>query len=169
MSEPKRSMPEPSRPYMPGYGILDVNSGTGLLPWSWAAERLSKSRNYWVATARPDGQPHSMAVWGVWLDETFYFSTGTRSRKARNLAADPRCVICPERANEAVVLEGVAQEVTDPSVLRQFKEVYDTKYQWDIDTSEGGIYGVRPQVAFAFIENADDFPSSATRWRFQDD
>ena len=165
MSEPKPPTPESSRPYMPGYGILDANSGRGLLPWSWAEDRLSNAHNYWIATTCPDGRPHCMPVWGVWFDSTFYFSTGQRSRKARNLGANPRCVVCPERAGEAVILEGVAEEVMSPSLLRRFKEAYDTKYQWDMDASQGGIYAVRPSVAFAFIENADDFPGSATRWR----
>jgi hypothetical protein len=94
--------PKASRPFMPDYGVLDAQSGQGLLLWSWATKRLASARNYWIATARPDGYPHMTPVWGVWLDETFYFSTGRRSRKARNLAADPRCVVCPERADEPV-------------------------------------------------------------------
>jgi PPOX class probable F420-dependent enzyme len=153
---------------MPGYGILNADSGTGLLPWSWAEERLLNARNYWVATTRPDGRPHCMPVWGIWLDGTFYFSTGPRSQKARNLARSPRCVVCPERADEAVILEGVAEEITDPSLLKRFREVYEAKYQWDMDTSAGGIYVVRPLVAFAFRET-NDFLGSATRWHFPSD
>ena len=80
--------PKASRPFMPGYGILDADSGRGLLPWSWAVERLSKSRNYWIASTWPDGRPHCVPVWGVWLDDGFYFSSGERSRKARN----PACI-----------------------------------------------------------------------------
>ena len=150
---------------MPGYGILDADSGTGLLPWSWAAERLTTARNYFVATARPDGRPHVMPVWGVWLDGNFYFSTGARSRKVRNLEANRRCVVCPERADKAVILEGLSQEVTDPSTLGRFKEAYKVKYDWEIDTSQGGIYLVRPEVVFGFRE-MEDFEGSATRWRF---
>ena len=83
---------------MPGYGILDANGGRGLLPWAWAVERLTRARNYWIATTCPDGLPHCVPVWGVWLDDdnAFYFSSGTQSRKARNLAANPNCVVCPE-------------------------------------------------------------------------
>ena len=33
--------PTASRPHMPGYGILDADRGKGLLPWSWAKERLT--------------------------------------------------------------------------------------------------------------------------------
>jgi len=59
--------PSASRPYMPGYGLLDAAQGAGLLPWSWAVERLQRSHDYWVATVRPDGRPHVMPVWGVWM------------------------------------------------------------------------------------------------------
>lgn len=152
---------------MPGYGIPD--SVEGLLPWSWAAERLAAAHNYFVATARPDGRPHVMPVWGLWLDGAFLFSTGARSRKARNLLGNPHCVVCPENAGEAVIVEGVAEEVTGESLLSQFKDTYFDKYKWDMDTSQGGIYAVRPRVAFAFIEKADDFPSTATRWIFPED
>jgi hypothetical protein len=61
---PRSKGPKASRPYMPGYGILDAKSGSGLLPWSVAVERLTEARNYWIATTRPDGRPHAMPVWG---------------------------------------------------------------------------------------------------------
>ena len=64
------SEPRSGRPHMPGYGILGPDGGTGLLPWSWAEERLRDSRNYWLATVRPDGRPHVMPVWAVWDDFT---------------------------------------------------------------------------------------------------
>ena len=85
---------------MPDYGIQGPDEGSGLLPWSWAEERLTTSRNYWVTSLWPDGRPHSMPVWGIWDGEALWFSSGRRSRKARNLAADPRCVVTTEDANE---------------------------------------------------------------------
>jgi len=54
------------RPHIPGYGIPTHTEG--LLPWSFALERLEKARNYWVATTRPDGRPHTVPVWGVLVD-----------------------------------------------------------------------------------------------------
>ena len=44
--------PHASRPHMPGYGTQGPTEGTGLLPWSWATERLTRSHDYWVATTR---------------------------------------------------------------------------------------------------------------------
>jgi PPOX class probable F420-dependent enzyme len=158
---------------MPDYGLVAAESGEGLLPWSWAIQRLEKARNYWIATRRADGQPHLMPVWGVWLDETFYFSTGRHSRKARNLTDDPRCVVSPEQADEAVIVEGVAEVVSNPSQLARVADAYSTKYAWimeptldgvrDVHGNEGPLFAVHPRVVFGF---GGDLASSATRWVF---
>src|SRR6516225_7504816 len=105
----KRTEPEASRPTVPGYEFSAKKKG--LLPWRWAAERLKKSRQYWIATTRPNGAPHLMIVWGVWLEDSFWFSTGAMSRKARNLSANPRCVIGTDDAGEAVILEGTVDVI----------------------------------------------------------
>src|SRR5437870_11280561 len=88
----KMAKPHASRPYMPGYGL--PKGAKGLLPWTWAERLLNKSHNYWIATSRPDGAPHVMVVWALWLDGAIYFSTGSKSRKAKNLDRNPKCVIC---------------------------------------------------------------------------
>src|SRR5271167_1500689 len=106
----KKSMspkqPKCSRPHMPGYGLPRDNKG--LLPWTWAEQRLKQSHNYWITTVKPEGAPHTMVVWGLWQDGRLLFSTGSKSRKARNLAENPNCVVCTEHAHEAVIVEGVA-------------------------------------------------------------
>jgi hypothetical protein len=147
---------------MPGYGLP---KGTkGLLAWIWADERLTKSHNYWISTARPDGSPHTMVVWGLWMDRQFFFSTGAQSRKARNLAANPNCVVCTEHANEAVVLEGAAQLKNEPDLLKRFAKLYQKKYKWDMTAFSEPIYVVTPRVAFGL--NEKKFMGSATRWEF---
>jgi hypothetical protein len=164
----RRNAPKASRPYMPGYGILDAKSGSGLLSWSVAVERLSKARNYWIATTWPDGRPHAMPVWGVWLADRFCFSTGQQSRKARNLAVSPRCVVCAEPGNCTTIVEGVAELVTDPSFLKRFGVAYQAKYDWDMEGFTEPVYVVRPVVAFAFTSDENEFTGSATRWRFDE-
>jgi general stress protein 26 len=152
---------------MPGYGIAPVASGGGLLPWSWAVERLATARNYWVATRTDDGRPHLAAVWGVWFEGVFYFSTGGRSRKAQNLFADPRCSFSPESAAEAVVVEGLAERVEDPVRLSAIHDDYARKYGSGFpDPSDSPVFGVRPRVAFGIIDHEPDFTDRATRWRF---
>jgi hypothetical protein len=96
---------------MPGYGVADANGGSGLLPWSWAVERLLKSHNYWLSTMRPKD-----------------------SIKARNLAANSNCVVSTENAAEAVIVEGTA-ELLD--ISEEFGKVYKAKYDWVIDGNEG--------------------------------
>ncbi len=157
------SVPRADRPHMPGYGLADEAGGKGLLPWSWAVEFLSKGRNYWVATTRPDGRPHVMPVWGIWMDEKFYFSTGLQSRKARNLAKDPRCAVGVEQGLDAAVVEGVAELTSDKELTRRFAQVYEKKYDWDMAGFEEPIFVVHPRVVIGFTAGLEE---TATRWTF---
>ncbi|MGC2526890.1 MAG: pyridoxamine 5'-phosphate oxidase family protein, partial [Candidatus Acidiferrum sp.] len=112
--------PKPSRPYWPDYAAVPKDHEQGLKSWSWALERLEKSHNYWIATTRPDGRPHLMLVWGVWWEDAFWFSTGPNTRKAKNIAVHTFCTIGTDRADEAVVLEGVPREVPDRALWKRF-------------------------------------------------
>jgi PPOX class probable F420-dependent enzyme len=161
------TVPEPSRPHMPGYGTKGPTEGRGLLPWSWAEERLAKSHDYWVATVRPDGRPHLMPVWAVWVDGALWFSSSLGSSKARNIAADPRCSIATDNAWEPVVIEGVASVVTDHDALARYigleNEKYETDYSVDLlDPSANALFRVAPSWVFSLTE--DDFEGSPTRW-----
>jgi len=168
-SSPTVKSPNPSRPHAPGYGFPETSKG--LLPWSWAEQRLKKSHNYWITTVKPDGSPHTMVVWGLWQDGRFLFSTGSKSRKARNLAANANCVVCTEHAHEAVIVEGVA-EIADVAARRKFLPVYEKKYKFDMTSMKDDIlsmkepvFAVRPRVAFGLWEK--HFQSKSTRWKFE--
>ncbi len=161
--------PTASRPYMPGYGLPDASKG--LLPWSWAEQRLKKSHNYWITTVKPDGSPHTMVVWGLWQDGRFVFSTGSKSRKARNLAQNINCVVCTEHAHEAVIVEGDA-EIADAAARRKILPVYERKYKFDMGKMKDDIlsmkepvFAVRPRVVFGFWEK--EFMGKSTRWKFE--
>ena len=156
--------PKAERPFMPGYGISEESEG--ILPWSWAEERLSSSRNYYLATTRPDARPHVMAVWGVLFGARYYFSTGEGSQKARNLRTNPECVVATDVLTEAVILEGRVKKATGPKILQEFARVYKQKYDWEMDPNGGDIYVLQPAKVFAFKEGADDFAQTATRWTF---
>jgi pyridoxamine 5'-phosphate oxidase-like protein len=160
---PGKKSPQPSRPYMPGYGL--PKGQKGLLPWSWAKQQLEKSHNYWISTVTPEGSPHTMVVWGLWLDGAFLFSTGNQSRKARNLKANPRCVVGTEKANEAVIVEGSAEPSTDSRLRKRFATLYQKKYKWDMSDFSEPMYVMRPRVAFGLYEK--DFMGKATRWQFE--
>ena len=164
-------LPAAGRPDVPAdYGLALASEGE-ILPWAWAEERLTASRNYWVVTVRPDGRPHAMPVWGAWVDGAFYFGTGTASRKGRNIVADPRAVVHLESGDEVVVLEGVMTEVTDAEGIHSFEEAFNPKYgfnpdEGELDMAEMGavVYSMAPRVAFGWTEA--NFPQNATRWVF---
>ena len=56
-------------------------------------ELLERPNVVHVATLLPDGSPHSVPVWARLEGERVAFFTQPSSRKARNLAADPRVAI----------------------------------------------------------------------------
>jgi pyridoxine/pyridoxamine 5'-phosphate oxidase len=154
---------------MPGYGVLPAAEGTGLLAWAEAERRLTVSHDYWCATVRPDGAPHVMPVWGVWLDGRLWFSSGLRSRKARNLAVDPRCTLTTDDALDPVVVEGTAERITDADRIAAFVAAVNAKYDAGItvefqDPAVNGTFAVRPVRAFALTHG--DFTGSPTRWTF---
>jgi len=165
-------IPRVSRPYMPGYGVAGPEHGSGLLHWSWAAERLTAARNYWVVSTWPDGRPHTMPVWGAWDDSTLWFTSATGSRKVRNLRADPRCCVTTEDASDPVIIEGTARIVTDTAVIQRVVDLMNAKYRSGmtldfLDPARNATIGVRPQRVFSMLHS--DFTGSATRWSFDDD
>jgi len=155
------SQPKATRPFAPGYGLADDEKG--LLSWTWVAEKMSGCRTFWVATVHPSNRPHIMPVWGVWVDDAFYFSTGRKSRKGRNLAANPACTVTNDDGEEAVIVEGSAEEVKDAAALEGVAAAYKKKYKMDPRGMGEPIFVVCPRTVFGFIE--ESFPKSATRWR----
>ena len=106
-----------------------------------------------------------MPVWGVWVEDAFFFSTGRKSRKGQNLAAHPACTIANDDGEEAVIVEGQARELSDPAVLERVAAAYKKKYKMDPRSMREPIFRVEPAKVFAFIEKS--FPKSATRWKVQ--
>src|SRR5256885_5795274 len=161
------SAPVASRPQAAGYGISE--DAKGLLPWSWAEERLAKSRQYFITTVRPDSRPHTMPVWGIWIDDAFWFSTGRKTQKAHNLARNQNCTIATEASEEAVILEGVANEITDAAMLkdalRKMAPLSKKKYGMSGGPPGEPIYRVQPRRVFGLVEKT--FPETATRWTFE--
>jgi hypothetical protein len=166
------STPTAGQPHMPGYGV-DTPEWHAL-PWAWAAERLTGTRNYWVVTVAADGQPHSLPAWGVWDDNSqrFMFSCAHLSKKARNISGNPRVTITNDDSVECVSVQGVAALAVDPKVVDEWVDRYIAKYGEEIGPELGNfvrqnaIFEVTPSVAFSVIERADEFSTRATRWRF---
>src|SRR6476659_5207189 len=73
----------------------------------------------WLATINPDGSPHVTGIGALWLDGAFWFETGERTRKGKNLARDPRCTLSVAAQAFDLVVEGEAELVTEaPTVAR---------------------------------------------------
>ena len=143
-----------------GYGIATADQGQ--LPWAWVEEQCTAARNYWICTTRPDGRPHAMPVWGLWLDDAVVFSTDPASVKARNFTARPDVVVHLESGDDAVIVEGRVEPM-DRSLLPAFLDAYEAKYDHrPTHEQTGGVYVVRPARVLAWREQ--DFPTSATRF-----
>jgi PPOX class probable F420-dependent enzyme len=55
---------------------------------------FERGRNFvHLATLLPDGSPHSIPIWAILEGDRIAFFTQARSRKARNLARDPRVAL----------------------------------------------------------------------------
>src|SRR5215472_8092404 len=141
--------PQADRPFAPGYGIVGAAEGKGLLPWSWVAKKMNACRTFWLGTIHASAaRPHVMPLWGVWLEDAFYFSTGRKSRKGQNLATNPACTVTNDDGEEAVIIEGAAEEVKDAAALKRMATAYKKKYGWDISKMDEPVFSVRPSRVF---------------------
>jgi hypothetical protein len=126
--------------------------------------RLRVSRRYWLATAGPSGVPHLAAVWGVWTGAALVFSTGRTTRKALNLGARQECSIATESAEEAVIIEGRADDMRDPKLIASADAAYIAKYGSSVLMDDSPLFGVRPRSIVGIVDSsATVLP---TRWRF---
>ena len=162
------SEPRVDRPHVPGYGI--PRSTKGVLPWSWAVERLERAEIYWLATADGDGAPHLIPIWGAWVDGRWYVEGGP-TRWQRNLRANPQIAIHVEATGtEVVIVEGTAVEHVAPPVdvaeriLAGYAK-YRPGYEASADHwTQGGLWELRPIKAFAWTT----FPRDMTRYTFEE-
>jgi nitroimidazol reductase NimA-like FMN-containing flavoprotein (pyridoxamine 5'-phosphate oxidase superfamily) len=142
-----------------------------MVSWAWAVEQLQQARNFWFSTTRPDGRPHAMPAWAVWLDNALYFDGSPETRRMRNLAANAAISVHLESGDQVVILEGQAAEAgrPDAELAKRLAEAFEARYgashdyhpaptTWD----HGGLWRLRPRVAFGWTE----FPKALTRWRF---
>jgi Pyridoxamine 5'-phosphate oxidase len=163
---PSLPAPQASAPIMFGHPAPPGR----LLSWGWARARLVAARNYWIVTVRPDRRPHARPVWGVWLPDGLWFSTGSLAR--HNLAADPEISVHLEDGDEVVIVEGSAEQVTDATALQPMCDAYNPKYHWsirpagdgvtDADGNAGPAFRVTPRVVFGWENDM----AAPTRWTF---
>jgi hypothetical protein len=158
--------------------------------WATVVEKLEagsvvapdafNARTTWLSTVNEDGSPHLTAVGATWLDGTFWFQTGTQTRKGRNVARDPRCSIALSIRDSDVVLEGDAVRVMEPSALTRIAKAWaDQGWPAEPDASGAGItapfnapsqgpppwnvYRIQPRSATVVLSAE---PGGLTRFRF---
>jgi hypothetical protein len=168
--------------------------GYGAPPIAWAnvleclEEGLSQRpgsggpgrHTHWLATVRPDGRPHVAALGVFWFDGAFYFNAGPATRKAKNLAHNPGCVLTVAAQAFDLVVEGEAVPVAGEPKVKIIGEVYESR-GWRSSVVDGtlqvhgdfsapsaglppwNVYEVGPRTIFAvgMVE-----PYGATRWQF---
>ena len=153
------------------------------IPWSRAERQLEASVAgtdvyFFLATVRPDGRPHVAGVGALWDDGRFYVVSGPGTRKSRNLAERPDCVISAHLPDLDLVVEGTARRVTDEPTLERLAKLFNGQ-GWPAEVQDGAftapysapsagpppwhLYEFTPATAFG-VASAE--PHGATRWRF---
>lgn len=153
------------RPSLPkGY----VDHPISEVAWEHVEERLTRSVNYWLCSVRPNGHPHVIPRWGVFLDGKFYYDGSPETRHAKNIAQNPNVSLHLESGNDVVILEGTSTAAGRPAteLALVLSQAYKAKYsnegyspepnQWD----DGGLYIFTPRQCLAwtrFFENPTKF------------
>lgn len=159
------------RPVVPdGYGVTPEGP---FLDWAEVEDWLIEATEYWLATTRPDGRPHVVPRWGVWLDEHFWYDGSPETRHARNLTLNPACALHLESGTTVTIVEG--QSVPSDPIRGHLGErlaaEYARKYEklgyapaadaWSGDQA-GGMRVLTPARAIAWAS----FPTDMTRYEF---
>lgn len=118
-----------------------------VLPWSWAVERLETADLYWVTTVSASGFPHSRPVWGAWRKGSFWFSSQNRSNG--NIEDNKQASVHINSVDAALVLEGIAERVTDDDGINVLVDAYAEKYSWPTRPESGKIK--RPEGTTASV------------------
>ncbi|HEV2760336.1 MAG TPA: alpha/beta fold hydrolase [Acidimicrobiales bacterium] len=148
---------------------------------------LERAEIFWLSTVRPDGRPHVTPLPAIWLDGRLHFCTGPGEQKAKNIEADPRCVLTTGSdrflSGLDVVVEGSAVRVTDQPLLYRLAGLWESKLNWPYEVVDGAfrerssdiagaefegrgvahVFAVSPSKVLAFGKGE---PFSQTRYRF---
>jgi hypothetical protein len=172
--------------------VVNLGDAEGLPPIDWAGvvEKLEagsapdpdavNARTTWLTTINQDGSPHVTAVGALWLDGAFWFQTGSRTRKGRNVARDRRCSLAVSVRDADVVIEGDATRVTEPGAVARIAKAWAGQ-GWPAEPDETGsgitapfnaptqgpppwnVYRIEPRAAT--VVSATE-PGGLTRFRF---
>jgi len=150
--------------FPPGY----ADNPSSEVSWEYVEQKLSAAKNYWLCSVRPEGRPHCVPRWAVYVDGLIYYDGSPETRHARNLVQNPQVSLHLESGDEAIILEGESRPADKPSaqLAQRLSAAYKAKYaghgyapepdQWD----EGGLYVFTPRQCLAwtvFFENPTKF------------
>jgi general stress protein 26 len=155
--------------FPPDYG---TRGGDGDAPAAWTdvEDQLRRAPNYWLTTLTADGRPHARPVDGVWVEGALCFGGSPDTRWVRNIEANPKVSVHLPSGDDAVILEGDVELVTDPEhplatpSAMASKEKYPQYYPGTEPPPFRPFWMLRPRVAYAW--SLATFPSGATRWTF---
>ena len=138
--------------------------------------------SWWMATVNPDGSPLLNSIGALWADGAIWFTTGTQSRKARNLERDPACTFAMSAEDFDVAIKGRGRRVTDPALVATRAKEWAAG-GWPCEVDESGValtapysapsagpppwavYRVAPLKATA-VSTIE--PGGATTWTFEE-
>jgi hypothetical protein len=153
--------PKVSRPQFPkGY----VDNPASYVDWSWVAAQLTESKNYWLCSVRPDGRPHVIPRWAVYVDGRVYYDGSPETRHAQNIETNSHVALHLESGDRVVILEGISGPAgrPDKSLANRLVEAYRKKYaaqgysptphQWD----KGGLYVFTPSQCITWTSFTED-------------
>ena len=137
------------------------------LPWSEVVRVLESSEMFWLSTVRRDGRPHVAPLPAMWLDSKLHFCTGAHEQKAKNIEANPHCVLTTGtnsyRSGLDVVVEGSVDRVTDNGMLARLAQLWRDKIDWVFEVGDGVfldsesagaalVFAVTPSKILAFTK-----------------
>ncbi|HEY4333115.1 MAG TPA: pyridoxamine 5'-phosphate oxidase family protein [Ilumatobacteraceae bacterium] len=171
---------------------LGAVDGLAELEWSEVERQLAdlvthddpRSPNrvtFWLTTLNADGGPHVTSVGALWHAGSCWFQTGAHTRKANNVARDPRCTLSVATKGFDVMVAGEARRITDSAVVAEIAALWASG-GWPAEPDATGtgitapfnaptlgpppwfVYEVKPRTATA-VGTTEAMPGSM-RWRF---
>lgn len=139
------------------------------ISWDEVVANLESSRNYWISTTCADGSPHATPVWGVFIEGVPHFYSERTALKAKNLALRSNIVFHSESGDEVTIVNGVVDDLGDPSDTPDVVSAFVAKYNEPGDAdylpvpdSGYAIFAVRAVTALNW--SLEDFDGSQRRW-----
>jgi PPOX class probable F420-dependent enzyme len=108
-----------------------------------------------LASVLPDGAPHSIPIWAILEDGRIAFFTQSRSRKARNVARDPRValsIVDEQNPYRNVQVRGrVVETVEGDAALEVIDRISQHYIGAPFPMRSGTVYWIEPETVH-FVE-----------------